>query len=180
MEEVSLLWAYLSRMFSGVKVAAAFVAGIAAAYWAGSCEAFQGLLKGLLALFIADFLLGVAASIKRHGWRSIRSRVLIRSLYKMMAYGGSLGAAWGIDVAIRAGDAAQLAVALLACLTEAKSVVENSAELGFAWPQAVIRRLDEWEQQVQRQGEVQPRGGMAVTAGEEDEHDGAEPTGNSR
>ena len=168
MEEISLVWGYLGRMFSGVKVAGAFLLGLASAYWAGSCEALQGLLKGLLALFLADFILGIAASVKKHGWRSIRSRVMIRSAWKMIAYGGSLGAAWGIDVAVRAGDAAQLAIALLACLTEAKSVVENSAELGFPWPQAIIRRIDEWEQQVQQRGDVQLRGGMEVTGGEDD------------
>ncbi|MCD6352423.1 MAG: phage holin family protein, partial [Armatimonadetes bacterium] len=90
MDELSALWGYLVRMFSGVKVVGAFVAGLAGAYWAGSCDALQGLLIGLLALFIADFILGVAASVKRRGWGAIKSRVMIRSAWKMIAYGGSL------------------------------------------------------------------------------------------
>ena len=180
MEELSTLWGYLLRMFSGLKVAAALLAGLAGAYWSGSCEALRGLLVGLLALFVTDFITGIAATVKEHGWGHVRSRIMIRSAYKMMAYGGSLGAAWGIDVAVRAGDAAQLAIALLACLTEAKSVAENSARLGFPWPQAIIRRIDEWEQQVQQHGDVQPRGGMAVTDGEEEYDDGAQQAGNAR
>ncbi|MCD6350751.1 MAG: phage holin family protein, partial [Armatimonadetes bacterium] len=112
------------------------------------------------------FILGVAASVKRRGWGAIKSRVMIRSAWKMIAYGGSLAAAWGIDTAVRAGDAAQLAIALLACLTEAHSVAENSGKLGFSWPQALVSRLDEWEEQVQKTGRVST---MEVTAGEEED-----------
>ena len=164
MDEVLLIPGYIVKAVgSAAKAVAAAVAALALAYWDGAPEALRALICGLVALMSADFILGIAASVKQRGWRSIRSDIMARTLLKALAYFGSLLAAWGIDRGLHTANAVQLWIALLASLAEAKSVAENSGALGFPWPKGLLEKLADWQDKF----EQMPPGGMECTPGEE-------------
>ncbi|HUW12337.1 MAG TPA: phage holin family protein, partial [Anaerolineae bacterium] len=71
-----------------------------------------------------------------------------RVFVKILVYLVSLLAACGIDYALGFDAAAMFAVAILICFREATSAMENSAALGFPWPEAVRKRLSKLQEQI--------------------------------
>lgn len=150
---------YAASMFDGtiLKPLFAVLVAWAVSWWEGAPEAMRTGLVGAVVLVGMDTILGTlrAFVVQEEGYSSWKfGRVLV----KVTVYLCSLLAAWAVDYALGLNAAAQLAVVVLVCLREVGSVTENSAALGFPWPEAICKRLEAIERAL-REGENGEKGG---------------------
>ena len=130
----------------------AFVIGLAASYWGGATEALKAALIGALCVTLADTVLGVVVSFACPS-KKFSSHSFSRVFSKLLVYMCSLLAAFGIDMVSRqitgAESLVQLVVASMICFREISSVLEHSAILGVPWPEALQRKIDLAQKQVE-------------------------------
>ena len=130
----------------------AFIIGLAASYWGGATEALKAALLGALCVTVADTVLGVVAALACPA-KKFSSHSFSRVFSKLLVYMCSLLAAYGIDMVSQqitgAESLVQLVVATMICFREISSVLEHSAILGVPWPDALQRKIDLAQKQVE-------------------------------
>ncbi len=135
-----------SLVGSTLGTVAAITGGVVVEWWTAAPEALQKVVIGAGILTLADTLLGTIRAFARpEGYDSAKFG---RVLTKALVYMASLLGACGIDYALGFDAGVMFAVALLICFREATSTMENSAALGFPWPEAICKRLSKLQDEL--------------------------------
>lgn len=121
-----------------LRVSLAFLISCGIQAWGGVPEGLRALAIAAAVLFCVDLLTGIMRGLRD---RSFSSQRLGASLVKFLVYSLSMIAACALDSGLRVGSIFLAGVTLLVLLREATSVMENSAALGFPWPQWIVERL---------------------------------------
>lgn len=138
-EPFAVAFRILARMFETTwHIIVAALLGTASAIWMDTPEGIQRMLIAAGIMFVCDV---VSGSIR--AWRDcdFSSDAFGRSLVKSTVYCISLIAAYAIDLALDTEHATAAAISTLIFLRESTSVIENTAALGFPWPDSITDKL---------------------------------------
>jgi toxin secretion/phage lysis holin len=119
-----------------------FFAGAFAAVAAGAASAlggFDGLLKGLAACVILDYLTGVTAACVTH---TLSSRVGFTGILKKLAVFMVVALASTADSVFGGGGSVRGAIIGFFIANEGISVLENAAEIGLPIPKKLLNLLE--------------------------------------
>jgi phage-related holin len=104
---------------------------------------------GAFLLMVSDTVLGIAVAVQSGAFTSFGMRKFFR---KASVYFAVVIASYGIDCVFRTGQIAQTMIMVMICLTEASSVFENSAVLGFKWPTKLRDQVLRMEKTLRQEG----------------------------
>lgn len=143
---------YLRALSDACTTIFAFIVGLASTYWGGTTEALKAALLGALCVTIADTILGVVIALSLPN-KHFSSHAFSKVFSKLLVYMCSLLAAYGVDIVSAqitgTESLIQLVIATMICFREISSMIEHSALLGVPWPEALQKKIDILQKQIE-------------------------------